>query len=234
MGLTFIHIPKTAGTSVELALGRNLLDSAVEDLDACCGKIVSPELKSRKLSSEFLQHLRLDEIEQLHPDFVRSSWAFTVVRDPWTRLLSSYRRRDRSMADFARWRHGIDLHSLDLEQYVELAASHDLFHLRAQSTFLKGLAKVQIFHFEHLSQLMHVLSRRLGRPIELPRINGPLTTVPKLSPRREAALRTRVAEIYEEDYQRFYPDQRVPDPEPGISGLIRNKLSAMVLRLGGR
>ncbi len=36
------------------------------------------------------------------------------------------------MADFAKWYYGLDLHALDFEQYVELAASHDLLHLRSQ------------------------------------------------------------------------------------------------------
>lgn len=76
MGMTFIHIPKTAGTSLELALGLNL-DSAIENQAACYGKISSPSLLALGLSSEFLQHLQLAEIERLHPTFVRESWVFS-------------------------------------------------------------------------------------------------------------------------------------------------------------
>ena len=233
VGLTFIHIPKTAGTSIELALG---LDSGQpgENQDACFGKIASPGLKRLGLSSEFLQHLRLDEMESLYPDFVPNSWVFTVVRDPWTRLLSSYRRKDRAMVDYARWRHGIDLHGLDLEQYVELAASHDLLHLRAQTTFLEGTATPHIFRFEHLSRLMEVLSQRLGRTLNLPRINGPVSSLQKLSAHREGRLRRRVAEIYADDYLRFYPDHPPPAPDPGFSGLIRNLRSALAPLSGRR
>ncbi|MBM3302792.1 MAG: sulfotransferase family 2 domain-containing protein [Deltaproteobacteria bacterium] len=93
-GITFIHIPKTAGTSIELALGLDL-NPAIENPGVCFGRLASPDLMKLELSSQFLQHLRLAEVEKLHPDFVRDSWVFTVVRDPWTRLVSSFRRKDR-------------------------------------------------------------------------------------------------------------------------------------------
>ena len=218
--MTFIHIPKTAGTSLELALGLNL-NSAIENQVACFGKISSPSLSALGLSSEFLQHLQLAEIERLHPKFVRESWVFTVVRDPWTRFLSSYRRKDRAMADFARWYHGIDLYSLRLEQYVELAASHDLLHLRSQSTFLRGSAEVHVFRYEQLAQLIRALSLRLGRALVLPRANGPASAPMELSPRQERKLRSRIEEIYAEDYQQFYPDCRPRDLDPLTPGVFR-------------
>ena len=218
--MTFIHIPKTAGTSLELALGLNL-DSAIENTFVCFGKISSPSLMSLGLSSEFLQHLQLAEIERLHPRFVRESWVFTVVRDPWTRFLSSYRRKDRAMADFARWHHGIDLYSLRLEQYVELAESHDLLHLRSQSSFLRGSKEVHVFRYEQLDQLVRALSLRLGRTLVLTRANGPVSAPMKLSPRQERKLRSRIEEIYAEDYQHFYPDYEPMDLEPSTLDVFR-------------
>ena len=220
-GITFIHIPKTAGTSIELALGLDL-DPAIENSDVCFGRLASPDLMKLELSSQFLQHLRLGEMEALHPDFVRDSWVFSVVRDPWTRLVSSFRRKDRAMADFAKWYYGLDLHALDFEQYVELAASHDLLHLRPQSTFLDGSAKVNIFYFERLSDLMQVLSQRLGRTLVLPKANGPDSPLKRLSPSKERRLRQRVAEIYAEDYQRFYPGQRPMEPDSMASALAQS------------
>lgn len=232
-GLTFIHIPKTAGTSIEHALGL-ANDSAIENRDVCFGKISSPDLKAMEMSSEFLQHLRLDEMEMLYPEFVPSSWIFTVVRDPWHRLLSSYRRKDRAMADFARWRHGIEIDSLNLPQYVELAATHDLVHLRPQVTFLRGSTSPNIFYFEHLPLLMEALSERLGQSVKLPKTNAAVSSVQPLAPRLEARLKRRVAEIYAEDYERFYPQQQIPEPEPGISGLIRDLRFSLAPLFGRR
>jgi hypothetical protein len=231
-GITFIHIPKTAGTSIELALGLDL-DPAIENSDVCFGRLASADLMKMELSSQFLQHLRLAELETLHPDFVRDSWVFTVVRDPWTRLVSSFRRKDRAMADFAKWYYGLDLHALDFGQYVELAASHDLLHLRPQSSFLEGSAKVNIFYFEHLSDLMQVLSQRLGRALVLPKANGPDSPLKRLSPRQERKLRERVAEIYAEDYQRFYPGHK-PMESDSMAAVLTQALSSRLARVFGR
>ena len=65
--LVFLHIPKTAGSSIEQALGlfgpwQN------ENLDTGFGLIQSRDLLARNLSSNFLQHLRLTELEQLFPE----------------------------------------------------------------------------------------------------------------------------------------------------------------------
>ena len=110
----------------------------------------------------------------------------------------------------------------------------DSLHLRAQSTFLEGAATVNVFYFEHLSQLTQALSQRLGRVLDLPRVNGPASQLKKPSPRKERKLRERVAEIYAEDYRRFYPDHEPPAPDPWTSGLIRSLRSALPPRLGRR
>jgi hypothetical protein len=230
-GMTFIHIPKTAGTSIELALGLDL-DPAIENPDVCFGRLASPDLMKLELSSQFLQHLRLGEVEKLHPDFVRDSWVFTVVRDPWARLVSSFRRKDRAMADFAKWYYGLDLYALDFEQYVEIAASHDLLHLRPQSSFLQGSAKVNVFYFEHLSDLMQVLSERLGRTLALPKANGPESTLKRLSSRKERKLRARVAEIYAEDYRRFYPGHKPMEPD-SMTSLLTQTFRSRLARVFG-
>jgi hypothetical protein len=230
-GITFIHIPKTAGTSIELALGLDL-NPAIENPGVCFGRLASPDLMKLELSSQFLQHLRLGEVEKLHPDFVRDSWVFTVVRDPWARLVSSFRRKDRAMADFAKWYYGLDLHALDFEQYVELAASHDLLHLRPQSSFLEGSATVNVFYFEHLSDLMQVLSQRLGRALVLPKANGPDSPLKRLSSRQERRLRQRVAKIYAEDYQRFYPDHKPMEPD-SMTSVLTQTLRSRLARVFG-
>lgn len=126
------------------------------------------------------------------------------------------------MADFATWYYGLDLHALDFEQYVELAASHDLLHLRPQSSFLDGSAKVNIFYFERLPDLMQVLSQRLGRALVLPKANGPDTPLKRLSQRKERRLRQRVAEIYAEDYQRFYPGHEPMESDSMGPALAQN------------
>ena len=91
--LVFLHVPKTAGTSIEQALGLyGAWDQ--ENLATGFGLIQSRDILARNLSSNFLQHLSLNELESLFPDALTEAQLFTVVRDPWARLLSSFRNPD--------------------------------------------------------------------------------------------------------------------------------------------
>jgi hypothetical protein len=101
--LVFLHIPKTAGTSIEQALGlHGPWDH--ENQASGFGLIESRDLLARHLSSNFLQHLTLPELEQLFPEALHGAELFTVVRDPWSRLLSSFRNPDPDLANYYRYR----------------------------------------------------------------------------------------------------------------------------------
>ena len=97
--LVFLHIPKTAGTSIEQALGLHGPWNQ-ENLASGFGLIQSRDLLARNLSSNFLQHLTLPELEQLFPEALDGAQVFTVVRDPWSRLLSSFRHPDPDLASY--------------------------------------------------------------------------------------------------------------------------------------
>ena len=101
--LVFLHVPKTAGTSIEQALGLyGPWDQ--ENLATGFGLIQSRDILARNLSSNFLQHLSLNELESLFPDALTEAQLFTVVRDPWARLLSSFRNPDPDLANYYRFR----------------------------------------------------------------------------------------------------------------------------------
>ena len=101
--LFFLHVPKTAGTSIERALD---LDGPWDQENQAkgFGLIQSRDLLARNLSSNFLQHLSLSELETLFPEAVAEAELFTVVRDPWARLLSSFRNPDPDLANYYRFR----------------------------------------------------------------------------------------------------------------------------------
>jgi len=100
--LVFLHVPKTAGTSIEQALGLyGPWDQ--ENLATGFGLIQSRDILARNLSSNFLQHLSLNELESLFPDALTEAQLFTVVRDPWARLLSSFRNPDPDLAELEQW-----------------------------------------------------------------------------------------------------------------------------------
>ena len=59
-----------------------------------------------------------------------------MVRDPWQRLLSSFRQPDPDLANYYRFRTHGELNSLSLSDYIDVARWLPHPHLRPQLDFL--------------------------------------------------------------------------------------------------
>lgn len=204
-GLAFVHIPKTAGTAIERAIDLHG-DWRQEDRQRWFGRIRSDDLCAAGLASNFLQHLSIGELQQLlRPELGQAFhhlWWFTVVRHPWSRLLSAFRRKDPDLCQLYAYRCDRDLHSLDLAAFIEVAAWLDHPHLRPQMRFLENaVVPVQRFRYENLDRLCEALSTHLGRPIRLERVNEALLPLQEQNLPDLDALRARVAQIYGEDME---------------------------------
>lgn len=80
--ILFIHIPKNGGTSIEKVLFPK--HKFLDELD-----LTNHYGWDNKLG--WLNHLTLEEIIKLKPDFdFRSFNIFTIIRNPWDRMLSEY------------------------------------------------------------------------------------------------------------------------------------------------
>ncbi len=94
----FLHIGKTAGFSIEKALGMESKDYREFDKDAVYG------LNKGVMT----QHARLPYIEQfLTDEQVKEYFKFTVVRNPWDRMVSAYHYlydfHLKKFGDFSTW-----------------------------------------------------------------------------------------------------------------------------------
>ena len=210
--LVFLHIPKTAGSSIEQALGL-FGPWQKENLQTGFGLIQSRDLLARNLSSNFLQHLTLAELEDLFPEILHQAKLFTVVRDPWQRLMSSYRNPDPDLVAYYRWRTHNDINQLSLAQYIDVARWLPHPHFRPQLNAVASQPgsnipdpRVRIFRQEQLRELEQWLSQAAKRPIQLAHWNPARRPLQELAEAEYWELEQQVRWLYAVDAHAFgYP-----------------------------
>ena len=133
---------------------------------------------------------------------------FTVVRDPWARLLSSFRNPDPDLANYFRFRTHRDFNELSLTEYIDVARWLPHPHLKPQLSMLSTNnrtpdPRVRVFHQEKLAELGQWLSQQCGELIRLPHHNSARRPLPDLTEANWAALEQQVRWLYAADGQAF-------------------------------
>jgi hypothetical protein len=155
LGLVFIHIPKTAGTSISEALYAADTE-AVRRL---------PKLSRTK------HYLARDVRRAITPEKFDSLFSFAVTRDPFDRFCSIY--------FFVRGRPGLEEQMAgigSIDAFADLWDQSDswikgLHSARCQREFLVASDGVNLvsrtFRFDALDEMTEELSDRIGRPVAL-------------------------------------------------------------------
>lgn len=215
--LIFVHVPKTAGTSIESSLSLHG-DWRIENQINFFGQITSDTILSRNFSSNFMQHLRLREIKSLLGEEFFDYEIFTVVRSPWTRFLSSFRRKDPDLCAYVSWRTRRDLEQASLAEYVKVASWIRHPHLNSQASFFRSnepgksikdvLKGIHVFKFEELNLLEDWLSLKYKKEIKFPRQQVALAPQPDIQQDELSFLQKQVYQLYQCDYRLFGYDFR--------------------------
>lgn len=161
----FVHIPKTAGTSIEAALGMH---GAQDDVGVrpIAGTREDPD----RLFGGHLQHLTFREIQDRLPaDRIEEYFKFTVVRNPWDRLVSEYAWISRG--DGRAWARG------PVGTFEEFVRSRDYErvhrHGLSQVAFLVGrdghVGPDEVYRYEGLQDAWTEIRGRLRIDVPLPR-----------------------------------------------------------------
>jgi len=154
--LCFVHIPKSAGSSVETALDMKHLECLYTHY-------------KYKLYSVTAQHLYLSEICKEIPESEKYD-IFTVVRNPFDRLVSEYKHYHKNW--WAR-----EFFNKNFDEFVNtvfsLSKEERIFkfdnHLEPQVNFLnRPDLNVNVFKFEELPVLEQWLSEKTKQNIKLP------------------------------------------------------------------
>lgn len=190
--ILFVHIPKTGGASIEHFFRKS---GKVSMFD---GRPSNPDFRCPP------QHFHLALLKQLVP-FDMFDCTFTVVRNPFKRLASEYRMRNRHrflngqrIADFEAWASDI------FGKYAEdpwIANNH----IRPQAEFVDD--SVRVFRFEDglvpiVENVCRDLSLKVPPGMKLPHMQKSVH-IPISPSARSIAM---VVDFYKEDFQRFsYP-----------------------------
>ena len=195
----FVHVPKTAGQSVE----RVLLNEAGADWENRARFLLRPN-PDPALGPERLAHLLAREYFQLgyvsRHEF-DSMFRFAFVRDPWSRLVSEYLYRELdlecSFRDFV-------LRDPPTDDFSDFAR-----HLRPQVDYVQDESGTRIVdfigRFEHLARDFRTVSERVGlKSAVLPTVNRSRKTGVRL-PSVIRRLRSKQARF--QRYADYYDDE---------------------------
>jgi hypothetical protein len=191
----FMHVGKTAGTSIEEMLDpAHGLDAHIANRDRLFG--LDKEL------GIYLHHATARTTRELLPKAIwQNYFKFSIVRNPFTRMVSTYYY----VEDFHRERYGdfrgfvLALPELATREH-HLAGSH--YVPQTLYTHIDGEQVVDyVGRFENLDDAVRYLGEHLGQALALPRVNI-----------REQASRPKViADLYDEETIGIIQDVYAPD-----------------------
>ena len=199
----FVHIPKTAGTAMALALeGRAMKDDMMLG-DTPKALKRRRRLKGVKAAGRLWKHARLADIEGLvTPAEIETFFTFALVRNPWDRMVSYYHwLRAQSFEHPA-----VKLaNTLEFQEFTQHSQTRKSVASAPYGSYLtyKGAERASCFiRIEHFEEDAQPLFDHLGFELSLQQVNAS-ERAPDYRGYYDARTREVVQEICGEDIARF-------------------------------
>ncbi len=201
----FVHMPKTGGTALTLAMEERLMKDDIVIGDTPKAKKRQNRLKEFTTPGRLWKHSSLADIDDIIPaDELDDFFIVMLVRNPWDRMVSYYHwLRDQTFEHPA-----VDLaHELEFEDFVLHPLTESSFSNSYTDSYLTDInANIRDAHFIRLEALETDLApfeAHLGFKL------GPIAQVNVSDRNREYRgyfndeTRTRIARICTKDIERF-------------------------------
>ncbi|TRC97162.1 sulfotransferase family protein [Mesorhizobium sp. WSM4303] len=195
----FIHIPKTAGTSITRALRPWCLKPKPTQWRRLLSRLPVPEAPVR---INFRQHDRAAWLRRKLPAHLYAgAYKFAVVRNPFELVVSNYQHLRRKTS---RRRHR-QAQRWDFKAFLRYLERKNRLARVDQTSWISDrdgkLIVDEVLRFETLAEQFNVLAERLGLPGELPRLNvGAPVDYRALYDEEAKAI---VRRLYLRDFERF-------------------------------
>lgn len=172
-GYIFVHIPKTGGTSMALALEARAMRDDIMLGDTPKALKRRRRVKDAKTRGRLWKHSTLRDIQGLIPETALDDlFAFTLVRNPWDRIVSYYH-----------WLRGQTFKHPDVSLAQSLTFEEFVTHPRTQASqkntpasfyMRRGDGREQCAAFvriEHFERDVEPVVAHLGFDLVLPHVN---------------------------------------------------------------
>ena len=172
-GYIFVHIPKTGGTSLALALEARAKADDILIGDTPKAQRRRGRLRHLGARGRLWKHATLADIDGiLTPQEIAQMTCFTVVRNPWDRAVSYYHWLQAQSFDHPAVGLAQSLAFADFLHHEHTIASLSSWPAARYMTDATGVERCTMYlRLEHIDQDVAALEQHLGVRLQMPHVN---------------------------------------------------------------